>query len=95
MSSSKAARNRDLVIRFDPATKVISLHTMSPSGEPMTIPVHQIRWERTSGFESVIDTGAGVCAHLFSRYTDDFCTEDDWQKIASDIRIATGRDDEE
>ena len=96
MKSTNALNDRDLVVRFNPTTGLVSFHTISPrTGEPMMNPVHEVEWTKAAGLAGVIDIGASVCANFLARFPGEFCSEDDWEKIASDIRIATGRDEED
>jgi hypothetical protein len=96
MKSRNTLGDRDLVVRFNPASRSISFHIVSvKTGEPMANPFHEVEWSEGADLATVIDIGAAVCANLLSRFPNEFCTELAWERIASDIRIATGRDDDE
>ena len=92
--SPRELLSADMVVRFDPATKTICLFTVS-QGKPSSIAIHDLPWNPQEGFVGLIDVGGAVCAHLFSRHPEVFCTEEQWEKIAEDVRIATGRNDSE
>jgi hypothetical protein len=95
MSSNRGLLRTDLVVRFDPVTRSITFHTISPvSGMPMTNAIHEMNWSTAAEFEDVVDVGSAVSAHLFAPYPDRFCSADDWERIAATIRAATGRDEE-
>ena len=78
MSSKKGLLRTDLVVRFDPATRSISFHTVSPvSGEPMANSFHEVEWPKGARLTKVIDVGSAVCANLFATHPSAFCSEDD------------------
>jgi hypothetical protein len=96
MSALKNLLKTDLVVRFDPSRRSISFHGVSPvSGTPLATAIHEIAWPQEATLTNVIDVGAGACAHFFACFPEAFCSADDWERIAGEIRVATGRDAEE
>jgi hypothetical protein len=96
MSTSKGLQKTDLVVRFDPSTESVSFHGVSPvSGIPLATAIHEVHWPQGATLTDVIDIGAAACAHFFASFPGKFCSADEWERIASEIRIAAGRDQEE
>jgi hypothetical protein len=93
-SDTRKLNTNDLVVRFDPSTKtVMFLPVLAGSGVPSSHSIHDVTLDSPCNLEGVVDVGAAVCAHLYSHYPGDFCSDQEWDQLANSIRDATGRND--
>ena len=98
MSATESPRllPSDLVVRYDRESNAVTFLTVSGrTGEVSRSAIHEVTVDPTKGIEGVLDVGAAVCAHLFVSSGGRFCSDDEWERLAEDIRKATGRDSED
>jgi hypothetical protein len=96
MTPKQELMKTDLVVRFDPATRSISFHGInSGTAKPLATAIHTIDWPKGAPLSALVDVGAAVCARLFASFPGMFCSEVEWDDLATQVRRATGRDQDD
>ena len=86
----------DVLVRYDRADKSISFFTVRPGRDgPVPQLMHECSWDASVGIVGVTDIGGAIAGFFHTSHQDVFCTAEEWEKLAEEIRIAAGRDDEQ
>ena len=93
---SKRLLPSDIVVRYDRDTRAVTFLTVNGrTGDITDSAIHEVAVDTKKGIEGVLNVGAAICAHLFVSTDGRFCSAEEWEQLAEDIRKATGRDSED
>jgi hypothetical protein len=94
-NKSNALMENDVVVRYSQSNNIVSILAVNHRlNEPHLRVMHEFPWNPADGVIGITDIGAGVGAFLHASFRDAFCSTEQWKKLAEQIRIAAGRDDE-
>ena len=93
-NKSNALMENDVVVRYSQNSNTVSILAINYQLNELRLRVmHEFAWNPSEGVAAVTDIGAGIGAFLYASFRDSFCSAEQWEKLAEQVRIAAGRDD--
>ena len=84
----------DVVVRYNSETKTVLFMTVSHGTTGLSIQkLHEVEWDVKNGIVGITDIGVGVSALLHASFLERFCSTDQWEQLAQEVRVAAGRDE--